>query len=76
MELMKLKITNFLQVKNKSNFVGLDFSKLRDIEPPYIPEIANMEDMANFEKEKIVWDDSEILDPTKKGALFFSDAKA
>ena len=46
------------------------------MEPPYVPEIENMEDMANFEKEKIVWDEAEILDPTKKGALFFSDAKA
>ena len=32
----------------------------------FVPEISNLEDVTNFEKEKIEWKEEEFIDPTKK----------
>ena len=36
------------------------------MEPPFIPELKNLEDVGNFQKEKLEWEEDEFIAPTQK----------
>jgi hypothetical protein len=66
----------FFKSKLVANTKDFSFSEIKNMTPPFIPDLKNLEDVGNFYKEKIEWKQEEIIAPTlrpRNSQLFNSD---